>query len=148
MQFVIETTGNGCEAFFSLFSSSMTSIFSKHFKHGQYSFQKFKHGQRRHQRMHAALSVEGASEASEGLHSSASRASVGSRVVMQMGGGCILYVEQPMDDDRRKDALLRGSSKKAANGAAAINACSGDGMHIRPANVFEALCDCVFASKK
>ncbi len=54
------------------------------------------------------------------------------RVVMQMGGGCILYVE-PCNNNNNGNGV-----KNAANTSA----------RLKPLDVFEALCDCIFASKR
>jgi hypothetical protein len=51
-------------------------------------------------------------------------------VVMQMGGGCILYTEPQQH---------HGISRHDSNARV---------RRLRPGDVFEALCDCIFASKR
>jgi hypothetical protein len=54
----------------------------------------------------------------------------GNHVVMQMGGGCILYTE-PQGQQQQQ---LQGAAKNA--------------VRLKARDVFEALCDCVFASSR
>lgn len=73
-----------------------------------------------HQRRSALQSMTN-DAASRQVPEPSSRLEFNNRVVMQMGGGCILYVEA-----------------SASNNTKALE----------PRDVFEALCDCVFASKR
>ena len=60
-----------------------------------------------------------------------------SKVVMQMGGGCILFTEP----ERRGAKACTTTSGSSSIGAT-------EGTEVSVSEVFDALCDCVFASKR
>lgn len=63
---------------------------------------------------------------------------VSANVVMQMGGGCILYAENAAAATRDCGAGPCGSGERRPSGAS----------FLRPKDVFETLCDCIFASRR
>lgn len=65
---------------------------------------------------------------------------------MQMGGGCILYV----DEQQLPPPLPPPGthSRRASATASAAESTLRSGVKVKPGEVFEALCDCVFASKR
>ena len=74
-----------------------------------------------HQRRSALVGIT-SSNCGSSSHSISSTSS--GRVIMQMGGGCILYVEAGQSNSSSKPSRLK------------------------QLDVFEALCDCIFASKR
>jgi len=64
--------------------------------------------------------------------------SIAANVVMQMGGGCILYAESSSG----------GVTSSAGPCSSNRGSSSQQQLLLRPKDVFETLCDCIFASKR
>lgn len=67
-------------------------------------------------------------------------------VVMQMGGGCILYAEEL--HEAAAAAAGRGPCANNSGTKASAKQAGQKNLLMSPRDVFEALCDCIFSSKR